>query len=323
MNDTIWRVVVGVLAVALAVVGGILIAVLLGQGGPNPTASPSAAVSISPSPRASLSPSPTLGPSPTASPTLLPTFGQPATPPATPTQAPPPTAAPTAAPTLTPGGPMREIKLVGLGLDGEDAEGAVERLLTFQVDGPAQINVAVSNVTAGRVHTCLWRGDALNRQDEECINLRKGRLERTITEPGPATWSVSLIGRGAQISPSATVALSFHAQAAAIAFDNLRFQGTGAENYNGITAEFPVLAGGDAHIIFEIDDGADGQYPYSLIIERLGPDGGIVHQSGGPPAGNGEASQSVSAGRSYRLTLSNTQEFVDQQVFVRGTLSWP
>jgi len=77
MNDTAWRVIVGVLAVALAVVGGILIAVLVGQGGPDPTASPSAAVSISPSPLASLTPSPTLSPSPTASPTLQPTLEAP------------------------------------------------------------------------------------------------------------------------------------------------------------------------------------------------------------------------------------------------------
>jgi hypothetical protein len=325
MSDTTWRVVVGVLAVALVAVGGILIAVLIGQGGPTPTASPSVAVSISPSPSVSLSPSPTLSPPPTASPTVIPTTGEPTTPPpATPTQTPPPTAAPTAAPTLAPGGPVRQIQIIGLGLDAEDVpEGAVERLISFQVDGPAQIVVRVSDVTAGRARTCLWLGTALNKQDEECRGLRNGQLERTITEPGQTTWSVSLIGRGAQISPSANVALSFNAQAAAIIFDGFRFQGTGAENYNGITAEFPVLAAGEAHIIFEIDDGEDGQYAYSLVIERLGPDGGVVHESGGLPVDNDEAAQSVSAGRSYRLTLSNSEEFVDQQVFVRGTLSWP
>ena len=321
MSETAWRVVVGVLAVALAVVGGILIAVLVGQDGPTPIASPSAAVSASPGPTASLGPSPTLSPSPSASPTAPPTDAPPATPPATPTDAPSPTAAATVAPSASPGGPLRQVRLVGLGLDSQDA--AVRRLLTFQVDGPAQIVVAVSDVTAGRARTCLWLGDPLTVQERECRNLRNGSLARTISEPGQTTWTVSLIGRGAQISPSATVELSFHALAAALTFDNFRFQGEAAENYNGITAVFPVLAAGEAHIIFSIDDGEGGQYPYSLIIERLGPDGGIVHESGGLPADNGEGFQSVSAGRSYRLTLTNTQESVDQQVFLRGTLSWP
>lgn len=324
MNETTWRVVVGVLAVALAVVGGILIAVLLGQDGPNPTASPSAAVSISPSPRASLSPSPTLSPPPTAGPTVPASIGVPATPPPTPTQAPPPTPSPTAAPTLTPGGPLRRIQIIGLGLDAEDVpEGAVERLLTFQVDGPAQIVVRVSDVSAGRARTCLWLGDALDKQDEECRNLRNGRLERTITEAGQTTWTVSLIGRGSQVSPSATVALSFHAQAAAITFDSFRFQGTASPEYNGIAAEFVALAAGELRLLADIDDGLGGQYPYSAVVTRLGPDGGVVHESGGLPADTIDIAQSVSAGREYRLVVTNAEEAPEQQVFLRGTLSWP
>lgn len=219
---------------------------------------------------------------------------------------------------------MRRITLPGLGLDAQDVpEGAVERLLTFQVDGPAQIVVRVSDVTAGRARTCLWLGDVLNRVDEECQNLRNGRLERTITEPGRTTWTVSLIGRGEQVSPSATVALRFHAQAAAITFDGFRFQGTASPEYNGIAAQFLVEAPGEMRLFADIDDGLGGEYPYSAVVTRLGPDGGVVHQSGGLPVDTIDIAQSVSAGREYLLVVTNEEEAPEEQVFLRGTLSWP
>jgi hypothetical protein len=328
MNDTTWRAVVGVLAVALTLVGGILIYVLLDQDGPTPTASPSAAASIFPSPSASPSPSPTasptFGPTPTASPIAPPTTGV-VTPPPTPTQPPPPTASPTAAPPLaTPTAPQRVFRLLELGLDGEDAEGAVERLLTFQVDGPSQIQVGISNVSAGRIRTCLWLGDATNVAEQECQNLRTGdSLQRLVGDAGQTTWTVSLIGRGSQISPSADVGLTFNALEPTIAFDNVRFQGTASPNYNGMVAEFGVAAPGEVRIFADIDDGEGGAYPYHLVVTRLGPDGGVVHESGGLPATTVDAAQSVSAGQEYRLELTNEEEAPEQEVFLRGNLSWP
>ena len=328
MNDTTWRAVVGVLAVALTLVGGILIYVLLDQDGPTPTASPSAAASIVPSPSASPSASPTasptFGPTPTASTTAPPTTGV-VTPPPTPTQPPPPTDSPTAAPPLaTPTAPQRAFRLVALGLDGEDAEGALERLLTFQVDGPSQIDVGISNVSAGRIRTCLWLGDAANVAERECGNLRGGdSLQREVGEAGQTTWTVSLIGRGSQISPRADVNLIFNALAPSIAFDNIRFQGSASPNYNGMVADFIVTEPGEMRIFADIDDGEGGAYPYHLVVTRLGPNGGVVHESGGLPSDTVDAAQSVSAGREYRLVLTNEEEAPEQQVLLRGTLSWP
>lgn len=319
MAETSWRVLIGALAVALVVVGGILFALLIGAGGPSPTGTPFAVGSASPRP----STQPTVGPSATPARTEKPTRVPEVTLSPTPEPTVEPSAEVTEGPTMAVGGPLRSIEITGLGLDAEDAEGAVARLFSFQVDGPAQIIARISNVSAGRVHTCLWLGDALDVQDQECKDLSKGRLERTITEPGQTTWTVSLIGAGSQISPSADLALSFNTQGASLGFDAIRFQGVDTPNYNGITAEFPVLNAGEAQLLAEIDDGVGGEYPYRLVIERLGNDGGVVHESGGAPADSVDAAQSVSAGRSYRLTLSNTQEFTEQQVFLRGALTWP
>lgn len=329
MSETTLRVVIGGLAVAFVVIVAAAITVLLSQPGPG-RASPSPSLSAAPSPPASASPTPT--PTPTVAPSsLTPPPVSPTEPPATPpptasptpTLEPAPTAGPTEAPSIVPTGPQREMRIVGLGLDGPGPETPVRRLVTFVVDGPSEIAATLSDVTAGQVEMCLWLGDADNVLEQECQTSGGGQLVRSIVAPGQTTWTVSLIGATAGTSPSVSLAIAFNALVPGVTLDLLRFQGTDIENYNGLTAEIPMTAAGQLDLAASFDDGAGGLYPYRLVVERLGDQGGVVHNSTGGPTDSIELSQTVSAGRTYRLTLENTQQQAGQQVFLRATLTWP
>lgn len=320
------QVVAAGLAVLLILLVGAVIFLLLSRPQPavvtrSPAVSPTAVAGFTPSPLLTASPgfipfvSPLMSPGPSASPS--PTL--PPTPSPSPTAQPTPTPSPTPAPTVHPTSTQRELRILRLGLDSREAEGAIERYLIFHTDGQSLISARLSDVT-GRVRMCLWQGNLV--EERECRTLRNGRLELPNFGDGQQAWTLTMIGAEADVSPTVDLTLRFNADAPAVTMDSFRFQGTAIENYNGVVAGVDTVNGGDLRIDGSFDDGQGGSYPHLLLIERLN-DGEVLLDQSGEPATSFQASESVAEGRSFRVTLSNENEVEELAVFLRATLSWP
>jgi hypothetical protein len=330
MTPQTQRIVVAVVAVVLVVALGIVLAALLGQPPEtSPTPTPFAVASPSPSPLASPTASPAPSPSPTASPAPSPSpLASPTASPApspTPAAQPSPTPDPGQSPAATPVAPatpavaLREARLIRLGLDSRAAPEASERFVTFAVDGPGPIEVALPDVSAGRVRVCLWEGTRLQVGEQQCQDLRAGGSLRREAPPGRSTWTVSLIGAGAQSSPSVTLQVRHPSLAPTLSLERFRF--TALEDYDGFIAELGVTSAGTLAIDGAIDDGQGGSYAYRLVIAEVGSATTLVEQeaSGGPFS----AEAPVDGPRSYRVSVENRQASVEEEVFVNATISWP
>lgn len=208
-----------------------------------------------------------------------------------------------------------------MGLDSRDAEGAIERYVTFHVDGQSLVSARLSGVSAGRVRICLWQDTLV--EERECRTVRNGRVQVPTFETGQTTWTLTMIGAETGVSPTANLTLSFNANSPSATVDRFRFQGTSIENYNGIVAEVDARDGGELRIDGAFDDGQGGSYPYRLAIERLGENGGFVYDQTNEPTTNFALTQSVSGGRTYRTTILNPNDLEDLAVFLRATLTWP
>src|SRR5688572_756750 len=150
MSNRSAQILAATLAFLLIVLVGATIFILLSrpaEPGPTPTATPSGAASFTPTvgPSSSASVLPTPSASVTATPVVLPTDtpGPTVEPTITPTPSPSPTPspAPTPSPTLPPPtSPDREVTIVDFGLDRRTDADAVQRTVSFTVDGPSLIS---------------------------------------------------------------------------------------------------------------------------------------------------------------------------------------
>jgi hypothetical protein len=153
--------------------------------------------------------------------------------------------------------------------------------------------------------------------------MRSGTLDREVTEAGSSTWTVSLIGADAQVSPAVTLHLRFNAGVGRLTLERLRFQGQAIDNYNGFTLELKPADDGVLALRGVIDDGAGGTYPYTLRVEPLGSQAGDapVVQSG--HGGEVMADVLVAGELEHRLTLENNLSVADTEVLLRAEISWP
>jgi hypothetical protein len=265
------------------------------------------------------SPTPIADASPSASPALAPS----ASPASSPSPAPSPVTSPAASPTAASSAVERTVTIVGLGLDRPGLEEAAERFISFDVDGPGRISVGIVHISSGQARVCAWRGVPTEVVNPQCQNMRSGALDLQETDTGNSTWTVSLIGADAQVSPTVTVQLRFSAGAGRLVLERLRFQGEAIENYNGFVVELMTSDNGVLAVSAVIDDGAGGVYPYTLRIEPLGSvvGGEPVEQSG--HGGEVEAQVLVGGERGHRLTLENNLWVADAEVLLRAVISWP
>ncbi|HSH21861.1 MAG TPA: hypothetical protein VK992_04475 [Candidatus Caenarcaniphilales bacterium] len=242
-----------------------------------------------------------------------------------PTAAPTATTATTAAPSATqaPTAPLREVRFIGLGLDAPDSpETPTERFITVTMDGPGEVSAAVSDVTAGRVRLCLWRGDAATRTDEACRDVRNGGVAVAATDAGQTQWTVSLIGATDQSSPTASVVIRFHALVPTVTIDRFRFAGEEFGNYNGFVAELAAVETGMLELAARWADDEGTAYPYRMLVEEIGSAAEPFEAEGGP-TNETQQSAPLAADRSYRVTFANSVAIAETQVFLRATLSWP
>lgn len=273
---------------------------------PSPDPSPSLTESPGPTPTASAAPSPTPTPAPRPSPTFEIT--------------PSPSPIPTDSPTLASSGPERELRLIGLGLDRPGLPETRERLLTFSANGPGLIRATLADVSAGRVRVCIGSGTPLTIVQPLCQNMREGgTLEQVVESAGESTWTVTLLGASDQSSPSVALRLRFPSLAPRVVLERFRFLGTEFESYNGFSAELDVARPGVLSIHGSVDDGLAGEYPYRLNVLGLGTAYDATDEG---TAGQIESTTELAAGP-YRVTLQNTEEFTEQEVLLRATISWP
>jgi hypothetical protein len=333
VNDQDWRRVSQGLAVVLAVlVVAVLVIIVLRPGSPGAETSPSSSLfavvspsassspSIGPSPsrsaRPSRSPKPSGSPgeSPSASPgeSLLP--GETATPSPETTATPAPTRTPAPTPTLAPTAPLRSIRFLHMGIDGQSATTPTPRKLTFASEGPGQVTATLFQTTAGDVKFCLYSGNEPSAH--ECRTSSRTTLTGSTTAAGNTRWHVSLIGVDQGTSPSADVKLEFRSNSPRVTADGFRFQGTTFSDYNGIAALFKAAAG-DVHVNGSWA-GAQRSWRAAVVNSDSGENAGSNTGTGNDLS----LTATVSAGI-FRLTIENTEAVADQEVFLQAVISWP
>jgi len=214
----------------------------------------------------------------------------------------------------------REATFSLLGIDDLIAPEAIPRRITFNVEGKGDINVDLTDVTAGTVRMCLYQGDAsVEPPAESCTVTDEGSLTATPTVAGP--WTIWLFGDHPGRSPAATLRIRWSANAATLQMTNFRFQGTDSPNYTGFRVRVAPVADGELHLSAAWDDGQGGDYPYLIVLTDL--DGSAeppIFQDVGDHA---EAVRNVVANNNYEAAIDNTQESVIDQVLLRATLTWP
>jgi len=327
MNQRSAQLLAAALAALLIVLVGATVFVLLSRpAGPTPPPSPTGVALGSPSPAPTAGESPTFGtpspspltsPSPESTQTESPSPSPTDAPTPSPSAMPTPTPTPTPPPTVNPTSPQREFRLLGLGLDSREAEASIERIVTFQVDGQSLISAQISNASAGGIRMCLSR----EAQDDqrECVRGRNVTLQRPVTDAGPSTWHVSIVGTRVLVSPHVTVTVRFNADEPRVTLRNLRYVGTAFTEYNGFEARITSRAAGEMRIEGSFEG---GEAPYQLIVGRVGSDP-IYHQTV-PAVNSFGIGVQLEGETEYVVSLRNPEEFSeDSPPLVLVNLTWP
>jgi hypothetical protein len=283
------------------------IAVASPSGSSLPTGSraPSASASPGASPSVSAEPSPSESIEPSASPSLSPS------PELSPSPSPSESPSPSPSPTIGPTAPTVSIRFLDVGFDTEAATTKTARSITFKSEGPGQVAVHLAHVSEGHVQLCLQRGSSA----PQCQESDKVDLLDSTDAPGKITWTVTGLGVGGG-SPIGDLRLVFRSSKPAVTIDGFRFQGTQNTGYNGVEAEFDV-AGGNVHA----DGHWDGaQRPWRTSLTDTATGASLFDGSG---SGNDLLLDAgVSAGRVH-ISLTNTEDFSDQEVFLHAVIRWP
>ena len=209
-----WRTIAIILAVVLALLGGITAAVVI-TGGPAPVVLPSpttaAGSSVQPSASASSSGLPSTPPSAIAS---------------VPASSPTPVPSPSAQPNLT------TITFTAMKLDAQKGTLAgLPRTFAFSTEGPGTVTVVLKpTVTSGRTIACLRPGGG----SAVCHAGPSATLTGTTTR-AKTSWTVTAIGSGTD-APTLDIGLTFGTLDPSVTLTNGRFDGK-MYPYDGLLLE--------------------------------------------------------------------------------------
>jgi hypothetical protein len=271
--------------------------------GRSPGVSPSAGATASALPSATIEPS--AEPSPTEEPSPSPT--------PSPTLEPSPSLPPTASPSpIEPTAPLRSIRFIGIGFDGEAATTPTPRTVTFRSDGPGTVTARLFKTSEGNVRFCLGQRDA----NPTCVESDRGTLTGTTEADGKTVWVVTVIGIG-PAEPIADLKLQFRTEKPAVTLDGFRFLGVQNSGYNGVDAVFDVPIAEDFRAEGEWD-GADRPWRSQLLDVDSGE---VIAEASG--VGNDFKLETPLGVRTVRFSVINTEEFADQEVFLHAELRWP
>jgi hypothetical protein len=292
LNDR-WRTIAIVLAVILALLGGLSAAVVL-TGGPGPTVLPS------PTTAAGASTSPSAGAS-----------GLPSGAPPSPTGS-APAVTPSAAPSPTPQANLTTIVFTAMKLNAQQGtnKGAA-RTFAFATEGPGKVVASMkSTIPSGRTILCLKPAGGTG----VCRTSTAATLTGT-TARAKTNWTVTAIGSGVD-APTLDITLTFGTAHPSVTLTNGRFDGA-AFPYDGATFRLTARAAGS--IVVKADWGGH-PFDYALLVEPASTPAHGIAPSGNST--NATATFPAVAATAYNGTLVNQ----DDGFGVTGltmTVSWP
>ena len=174
----------------------------------------------------------------------------------------------------------------------------------------------MGQTSAGTVKLCLFRAGREPRANE-CTTSGSATLTASTASGGSTAWKVTAIGADQDVSPSADLRLDFRALSPTVILDGFRFQGTISPGYNGVVAQFKAKPAGQVAVN---GSWAGKSRPWRAQLISVDSGESVASERG---LGNDLAlTTSVQPGV-YRLTLENTQEIADQEVFLHAVISWP
>ena len=296
MTNQSWRYVAAALAVILAVLAGATIAFV-----------------IAPGPGASASP---LLPSfPSGAPSGSGIAGASASAPASASASASASAPASPSPSPTPV-PVAQLTITQLKLDPRvPSDAGVARFFTFTSDGPGTITAQLKAISPmGTTHMCLRAGS----KDIKCGDEANMTIKATTTS-ARVIWRVSLEGTG-MFTPTVELTLTFPAAAPSIKITHARFDGTGAQDTNGIQAIFVPRAAGTAKVVASW---GPASFKYSIKATNQSSGTGNTSLTNQGPATNTEKSFAVTAGETWKIVLENSQDTGTPVIDMTYTLSWP
>ncbi len=294
MNDR-WRSISIILAVILALLGGITAAIVL-SGGPRPAVlpSPTTAASASNQPSGGVSPGTSSEPSNGASPSA---------------SAP---GSPSPAPSPTPQANLTTITFTSMRLNAQKgANAGAARTFTFQTLGSGSVVATIkSTIASGRTILCLKPTGA-----SALCRTSTGATLTYSTTRAKTNWVVTAIGTGTD-SPTLDISLTFGADHPSVTLTNGRFDGA-AFPLDGATFRLTTRNAGTIGVVANWGGHA---FDYALLIEPAStPPHGIA------PSGNSTgvtASVPAVAHTAYNGTLVNQSDGFGLTALTM-TVSWP
>ncbi len=199
-----------------------------------------------------------------------------------------------------------------MGVDGPAADASRERVFTFTTDAAGVVEVSAETGGPENVRLCLGRGAPGSVTAQQCQESTEASVT-SVASAAETTWTVTLTGADGA-GGTADLVLGFPSEAPSVTIDGFRFQGTAFDAYNGFLAEVRI---GCCSLAMDAE-WTGGSAPYRLLLSAS--DGGtIIDESG---EGGGSAFDAQTAADSYRIRLSNQQEFAEQDFTLRATISW-
>jgi len=293
VNDR-WRTIAIILAVVLALLGGITAAVVI-TGGPAPVVLPSpttaAGSSAQPSALASSSGLPSTAPSAIAS---------------VPAASPTPVPSPSAQPNLT------TITFTAMKLDAQKGTLAgLPRTFAFATEGAGTVTVVLKpTATSGRTIACLKPGGG----SAVCHTGPSATLTGTTTR-AKTNWTVTAIGSGTD-APTLDIGLTFATLDPSVTLTNGRFDGK-MYPYDGVTFKLTTPRAGS--LVLKGDWGGHA-FDYALLLEAAATPAHTLSPSGNAPHASGTFA--VKAGAAYKGTLANLDDGFGLTPLTM-TVSWP
>jgi len=293
VNDR-WRNVAIILAVILALLGGITAAVVI-TGGPAPA----------------VLPSPTTAASGSTAPSSAGTSVTPSTGSLPPSSAPLPS--PTAVPSPTPQPNLTTIEFTAMRLDPQShaATGAAPRTFAFTTEGPGTVTaVFKQTIAGGKTIACL------NAVGGSSI-CRTGTAETltSTTSKAKTSWTATAIGSGSS-APTLNISLTFSNSKPSVKLTNGRFDGTSFP-YDGATF---LLTDAKAGPVAIKADWGGHPFDYALIVELASTPPHSLATTGNSTTAN--ASFPILAATAYKGTLANLDEGFGFTALTM-TITWP
>ncbi|MBA3850827.1 MAG: hypothetical protein H0X59_00455 [Chloroflexi bacterium] len=206
------------------------------------------------------------------------------------------------------------IEFQGVGFDGPAADAIRERIFTFVSRSAGIVEASAEASGSDSIRLCLGRGAPGSVTAQRC----RESAEATVTSAASGAetpWTVTLIGaEGA--GGTANLVLSFPSDEPSVTVDGFRFQGLAFGDFNGFVADVQATGAGNLGVAATW---SGGSVPYRLTFAD---DDAVIEEE----TGEGMAvstTVAVSSAGAYRIALGNQQEFAEQDLTLRATISWP